>query len=97
MSNKFIINNINILSSWGYNLSSNTDCTICRESLNTNSLYNQDKGIDSEVVEGSCGHSFHYECIDPWVKTNKTCPICFVQWIYKSVPDTKVYKTKKKN
>ena len=87
MSNKFIVNNIKILSSWGYNVSSNTDCTICRENLNTNSLYYQDKGIDSHVVEGSCGHSFHYECINSWVQTNKTCPICFIQWIYKSIPD----------
>ena len=94
MSNKFTVNNIKILSSWGYNLPSNTDCTICRESLNANSLYNQDKGIDSHIVEGSCGHSFHYECINPWVQTNKTCPLCFVQWIYKSVPDKRACNNK---
>ena len=86
MSNKFVVNNIKILSSWGYNLPSNTDCTICRVSLNTNSLYYQDKGIDSFVVEGMCGHSFHYECIKPWVEKNKACPICFSQWAYKNKP-----------
>jgi len=87
MSTKFQVNSIKMLSSWGYNLSSNTDCTICRCSLNTNSLYNQDKGIDSYVVEGTCGHSFHYECIKPWVEKNKHCPICSAPWVYRSKPD----------
>lgn len=86
MSKKFQVNSIKIFSSWGYNLPSNTDCTICRCSLNTNSLYYQDKGIDSCIVEGTCGHSFHYECINPWVEKNKHCPICSSVWIYSSVP-----------
>lgn len=80
MSNKFVINDIKILSCWGYNLPSNTDCTICRYSLNTQSLYNQDKCIESIVQRGSCGHSFHCECIQPWVSKHKTCPICFADW-----------------
>ncbi len=87
MSNKFVVNNIKILSSWGYNLPTNTDCTICRVSLNTNSLYYQDKGIDSYVVEGTCSHSFHYECIKPWAEKHKTCPICFANWGYKNKPE----------
>lgn len=84
MSNKFVVNNIKILTSWGYNLPSNTDCTICRISLNTNSLYNQHKGIDSFVIEGMCGHSFHHECIKPWVDKNNSCPICFSDWNHKN-------------
>ena len=80
MSNKFIINNMIILNSWTYNLPSNTDCTICRCNLNTNSLYNQDKGIDSIIVKGICGHSFHNECIEPWIKQNNHCPICCSLW-----------------
>jgi len=23
-----------------------------------------------------CGHQFHFNCIDAWLKTNNTCPIC---------------------
>jgi hypothetical protein len=83
-NNKFKINKINILSSWCYNLPNNVDCTICRSNLNCNSIYAQEKGTDSYVVTGVCGHSFHYDCIDPWVKNNKFCPICSVNWNYKN-------------
>jgi RING-box protein 1 len=82
---KFIINDIKLLNSWGYNLKTNTDCTICRCSLNTNSLYNQDKGIDSQIVSGICGHLFHEECIGPWINKNRNCPICFAVWKVKKI------------
>jgi hypothetical protein len=80
---KFIVNQIKILSAWGYNLPTNTDCTICRCNLNGNSLYYQDKGLDSYIITGICGHSFHKECINPWVEKNKYCPICSSKWIAK--------------
>ena len=80
MSNKFIINDIKILTSWGYNLPSNKDCTICRQNLNEQSLYNNGKDIELCIHQGSCGHSFHSECIQPWVNKHKTCPICFSNW-----------------
>ena len=84
---RFTVNKINILSGWVYNLPTNCDCSICRVSLNTNSIYNQDKGVDSFVVQGVCNHSFHYECIKQWIETtNKHCPYCFVQWVYKDKP-----------
>lgn len=95
MSDKFKVNSIKMFSSWGYNLPSNTDCTICRCNLNTNSIYNQDNCIDSIVVEGACGHSYHYECIKPWVDTHKNCPICSAAWLYKS--QTLSNKNKKAN
>lgn len=82
---KFTVNNVNILSWWVHNLPTNTDCSICRENLNTNSLYNQDKGLDSYIVEGICSHSFHYECIQPWIEKNKHCPLCMKEWIYKKI------------
>ena len=61
-------------------LSSNIDCTICRCNLNTNSLHNQDKGIDSIISTGTCGHAFHIECIEPWINKNNYCPICYNKW-----------------
>lgn len=95
---KFQINSINIVSTWGFNLPSNSDCTICRCSLNTQSIYHQDKGIDSYVVQGVCGHSFHNECIKPWAEKNKHCPICSATWSYRFKPDelNQIPSTKKK-
>jgi hypothetical protein len=81
MESKFKINNIKLLGTWCYNLN-NTDCTICRTNLNNNSIYSQEKKQDSKVVSGMCGHSFHYECINPWIKINNHCPICSSQWIF---------------
>ena len=78
---RFIIESINIISNWGYNLKTNTDCTICRCSLDTASLYNQDKGIDSKIITGICGHTFHEECINPWIHKNTNCPICSLKWV----------------
>jgi len=87
------IKSINLFSSWVYNLPKNTDCTICRCNLNLSSLYNQEKGIDSYVVSGACNHSFHYECIKPWVEKNNYCPICFSEWQYNKKPVEDPYTT----
>lgn len=40
-------------------------CTVC---LETDS--------DVEAVRLPCGHDFHQECIEPWLLTNKVCPMC---------------------
>ena len=70
------INNMNIISSWSYISDKNMDCTICRQSINNNSVYAIEKGFESTVSNGKCGHVFHTECIKPWLNTNKRCPIC---------------------
>ena len=75
MSSIFTINKINIISSLKY-ISQNTDCTICRESINNDSIYAQSEGTRSTIETGLCGHSFHKECILPWLKQNNKCPIC---------------------
>jgi len=83
LNSPFKIKEINMSSTWVYNVPKNNDCTICRCNLNTPSLYNQEKGLDSFVVSGTCLHSFHQECIKPWVKNNSWCPICSSVWQYK--------------
>ena len=74
------INHVNIISSWSYIMDKNTECTICRQSLNNPSLYSLEKGIDSIIDKGVCGHMFHKECITPWLKTNHKCPICSIKY-----------------
>lgn len=73
----FEINNVKLVTSWGHILESNTDCTICRKSLDTYSIFAKDLKLTTiEIVTGSCGHSFHKECLQPWLKTQNKCPIC---------------------
>jgi len=40
------------------------ECTICI-----------DDSVD-DYVQLSCGHYFHFYCIDEWLYTNRTCPVC---------------------
>jgi hypothetical protein len=54
----------------------NDDCTICRQSLTIDSIYGQENNKISSIKTGKCGHSFHKECIEPWNKINRNCPIC---------------------
>jgi len=88
----FKINKISILSTWCYDLENNSDCTICRNNLNCNSIYAEDKNEESFIVTGACGHSFHNDCINNWIKpvnifVNNHCPICSNKWI--AVSNTK--------
>ena len=43
------------------------DCSICREI---------GKVGEEKCVELPCKHSFHFECIEPWLKRVSSCPIC---------------------
>lgn len=78
----FKIKSINMLSTSVYNLPCNTECTICRCNLNNPSLYKNiyDGLLKSNISIGKCSHSFHTECIDPWIKKNSHCPICIQTW-----------------
>ncbi|KAJ1812138.1 hypothetical protein LPJ56_003999, partial [Coemansia sp. RSA 2599] len=42
------------------------ECGICMEEYQAN----------EQVLELPCGHFYHNECIDHWLKVNGTCPIC---------------------
>lgn len=79
---KFVIKEINVCTSWRHNLPLNNDCTICRHSLNEDSVEFQNKGITSYVVVGECGHAFHRECLVGWIKDHPRCPICSSKWVY---------------
>jgi hypothetical protein len=76
MSKLITINSIKMITSTSYILDKNVDCTICRQSLNNDSIYALEKGWRSTILTGLCGHTFHAECITPWLKTSLNCPIC---------------------
>ena len=33
-----------------------------------------------EIVETICGHKFCYDCISEWLKDNKKCPVCMIEF-----------------
>ena len=76
MDSKFKIISMKLVNSSFYDLDKNTDCTICRCNLNENSLYTSNKTTESIIFTGECGHTFHHECIIPWLKNQPNCPIC---------------------
>ncbi|KAF0716872.1 Aste57867_2614 [Aphanomyces stellatus] len=44
------------------------ECLVCR--------YNFDAG--DEIRTLPCFHTYHSDCIDPWLRINKVCPVCQV-------------------
>ena len=53
----------------------NKDCSICIESLKSNSIINN---IDNNVYRLECNHYFHRNCLQKWLSSsmNKNCPNC---------------------
>ena len=42
-------------------------CTICRTDIQENTIIRKING---------CGHMFHHNCLDNWLKNHHTCPVC---------------------
>ena len=66
-TNLSILRNNSTVSSYG-NLNTTEDrCCICRENFR-----------DTDIVRkiNSCGHVFHINCVDTWLESNTTCPMC---------------------
>ena len=66
-TNLSILRNNTTVSSYA-NLNTTEDrCCICRENFR-----------DTDIVRkiNSCGHVFHINCVDTWLESNTTCPMC---------------------
>jgi hypothetical protein len=84
-----------------------TECAFCKRSLYEYSynIITDNKSLlnDNKVIIGKCGHMFHKDCMDSWIKCGNTiCPIDKVTWeehriadYYTSLPV--VNKIKKNN
>lgn len=68
------------------------ECIICKKSLFEPSYEMVSDNVnilnDTEIVIGKCGHIFHGDCLDKWLKNNDTCPIDKVKWCLHRVADT---------
>jgi|SaaInlStandDraft_7_1057024.scaffolds.fasta_scaffold00345_18 hypothetical protein len=74
--NPFQVTSINIIKSTIIKYNYNSDCTICANELNDDSIYAQDGNYFSTISTGECGHSYHNDCIDKWLKSHRMCPLC---------------------
>ena len=62
----------------------NDICSICLDDLydeGNDDLYDEDnddleENKSRDIIKLKCNHMYHKECIDPWIKINKNCPLC---------------------
>ena len=69
---------------------SNYRCAICRNKLTEPSIeYQASPATANEaglsIAWGNCGHVYHLDCIQQWLKTRHTCPICGKEWDYAKI------------
>lgn len=50
----------------------NHDCSICLESMMTK----KKNTTTTRIGVLKCKHSFHYQCINRWIRTSAICPLC---------------------
>lgn len=87
---RFVIQKCSLVTQWAWD-TINDCCPICRNSVNEDSITNENNpNMTSVVVVGMCGHAFHYECINRWLKNSKNCPLCNSNWEFQKTMDKNV-------
>ena len=74
----------NAVGTWAWSVCTES-CAICRNELTDPSINYQtnptsinETGLS--VAFGVCGHAFHLDCIQRWLKAHDKCPICAKEW-----------------
>ena len=60
-------------------------CVICRNDLKGDCI-ECDAGFNADadclhMSSAVCGHTYHKHCINRWLKTRKSCPMCGRGWV----------------
>ena len=53
-----------------------TDCCVCLTIIGDITEEELSKFEDRTIIEMPCEHTFHQECILPWLKEHNSCPTC---------------------
>ena len=82
LSMKIKVKKIHAVGVWSWVKSGGEDerCAVCQNPLDGCAPGSSFPGDDSPVVWGKCNHAFHLQCINRWLGTNNTCPICRREW-----------------
>jgi len=83
---KFEIKKWNAVAMWSWDINADT-CSICRNSLNEPSIEYQANPVSTNenglsIAFGNCGHVYHLDCIQRWLRTRSVCPLCNQEWEY---------------
>ena len=81
---KVTINACNSISFWTWTGDDDDVCAICQNPLDGCAEGAEFPGDESPVVWGDCQHAFHLRCLQRWLQTNNSCPICRRDWNFAS-------------
>ena len=86
---RFEIKKWHAVTMWAWDICADT-CAIDRNNLNepsieyqANPTSNNQNGLS--IAFGSCGHVYHMDCIQRWLKTRSVCPLCNKEWDYSKI------------
>lgn len=69
-------------------------CRLCKNTLTSKCIECKSKQQGCDVIRADCKHLFHYHCIQKWIKSNATCPYCFVPFCIENFNIDKDSQTK---